>query len=124
MVAAVLQLLALAVALASVHAAPVLHKTGLHHGGAHNSSAETAAQVLAVKPDLLSSLRRLGVGEDLGCELCRAVSSLLETALGGNKTKEDIARLIAQVCILMHQQGIDENVCNHIVEEFKVWLVL
>ena len=62
--------------------------------------------------------RKDAVMFDLDCEVCKIVSSMLELSLEKNSTEEDIVELAAKLCILLQIE--DKNVCDLIVQEFKV----
>lgn len=102
-------------------------------------SASVAAPILAQKHEILqgqqrafepvsnaggtnnpasSWISRFSEDSTLSCEACKLVSDALEIYLKGKRTEEDIAKLVAQICIVLQIE--DENVCDLVMEEFKV----
>ena len=84
-----------------------------------HSYESRGASTAGLKEKLVSSSEQLGLGQDESCEMCRVVSTVLDLYLEGKAREEDVAKLVAQICIILQIE--DQNVCDLVVEEFKVW---
>ena len=123
-------LLLLACSTALITAAPVLlQKHGARSESVqqawikqliHQATSHAAAQqpegvgVIAAQPSTSSLQSEVG----FGCDFCRVVSTVLELYLEGGAQEEEIAKLIGVFCVLLEIE--DQNVCDLVVEEFKV----
>lgn len=56
---------------------------------------------------------------NLKCESCKIIVGVLQQLLTGNATEDEICNIIARICVDLKVE--DQNVCNQIVVEFKVF---
>lgn len=56
---------------------------------------------------------------DLDCESCKIIVGVLQQLMMRNATEDEITHIIARICIDLKIE--DQNVCNMIVVEFKVY---
>ena len=60
-----------------------------------------------------------GNARGLGCETCRVAASVLQFLFRANATEEEMEKALIKFCI--DQKIEDDNVCNLVVREFKVY---